>query len=86
VLEEERAKGSELEAHRSVCVGVLEEFGQCPYERGAMPDAFGAMRHVFGAMPDANAAAPSVVRIACRHAGSDALIKGRDAVREGRHA
>jgi hypothetical protein len=86
VLEEERAKRSELEAHRCVYLGMLEVFGQYHFERGAMPDPFGATPHLFGAMPDANVETRSVARIAPRRVGSDAQIERRDALREGRHA
>jgi hypothetical protein len=79
VLEEERAKRSELEAHRSVCLVMLEAFGQHRYERGAMPDPFGPM-------PDANGAAPSIMPTASRRVGSDALVERGDALREGRDA
>jgi hypothetical protein len=72
VLEEKRGERSGLEAHHCLCLGVLEAFGQHPYERGVMPDA--------------NREARSMIRSASRRVGSDAAIEPRDALREGRRA
>jgi hypothetical protein len=83
MLDEERAKGSELAAHRCVCLGMLEGFGQHSYERGPMPAPFGLTHAAFGAMPDANRQARSVERTASRRVGSHAPPVPRDAPGEG---
>jgi hypothetical protein len=72
MLEKKRGEHSGLEAHHCLCLGVLEAFGQHPYERGVMPDPFGVM-------PDANREARSIIRTASRRVGSDALRKRGDA-------
>jgi hypothetical protein len=43
VRKEEQGERSELEAHHCVCLGVLEDFGPHPNERGRMHDPFGAI-------------------------------------------
>jgi hypothetical protein len=98
VLEDERAKRSELEAHLYVCVGLLEVLGLYPCERGGMPYPFGGNAPPLrsDALPLRSDAPPfrSDARRERRGAigsayrsptpGSDAQIEPRDAPREGR--
>jgi hypothetical protein len=54
--EEEGVKGSELEAHCCVSVGMRQAFGPHRFERGAMPNPFEAIRCLFEPMPNPFAA------------------------------